>query len=183
MKIYKNILISLFLYLLSSITFAYDYDPLLLRAQATIFPKIIMLDENINQKIQGNTVSILILSSAEDKNIAERVKNHIFEKYKNKLGNKMLSVETSNFNELSNNTTATAFIILKTSKGNRNKLTSLASRENRIVFSYDYKDFKNNTLISVHVREKTYVYLNKSALHDYGIKFLPLFYKIVKVIE
>ena len=183
MKTYKHILISLLLYLISSITFAYDYDPLLLRAQATIFPKIVMLDENINQKINGDTVSILIISSTEDKVVAKTIKKHILDKYKNKLGGKVLSVQTLKISELSKNTTATAYIILKTTKDNLNKVTSLASKNKRIVFSYDYKDFINNTLISVHVREKTYVYLNKSVLHDYDIKFIPLFYKIVKVVE
>ncbi|MEJ2213703.1 MAG: hypothetical protein P8Y20_06505, partial [Gammaproteobacteria bacterium] len=69
------------------------------------------------------------------------------------------------------------------SADDHDKVTQYASKHNRVAFSYDYKDIKNNFLISLFVKEKTYIYLNKKALVDYDIKFLPLFYKIVKVLE
>jgi len=62
-------------------------------------------------------------------------------------------------------------------------VVSHASSNNRIVFSYNYTDFKYDALISLHVKEKTYIYLNKSTVKLYGINFLPIFYKITKIFE
>ena len=53
---------------------------------------------------------------------------------------------------------------------------------NRICFSYHYKDFDDGTLISLFLKEKTYIYINKSFINVYSIKFVPIFYKIAKAI-
>lgn len=183
MRKLTSIVITLLCLLLSHNLFAYDYDPLLIRAQASIFPKIIMLDKNISLKTNGDSISIAIISSEQDTSTAQQIKNDILNKYKNGLGQKILKVKLISFKQLASTDKATAYYMLKASKKQHRKVTSFAAAKNRIVFSYDYKDFKSNALISVLVKEKTYIYLNKSALHEYNIKFLPLFYKIAKIIE
>ena len=183
MRKLTSIILTLLCLFLSHHVFAYDYDPLLIRAQASIFPKIIMLDKNISLKTNGGSISIAIISSDQDTSTAQQIKNDILNKYKNGLGQKTLKVNLISFKQLASTDKATAYYMLKASKKQHTKVTSFAAAKNRIVFSYDYKDFKSNALISILVKEKTYIYLNKSALHEYNIKFLPLFYKIAKIIE
>ena len=38
-------------------------------------------------------------------------------------------------------------------------------------------------LVSLLMKEKTYIYLNKRAVNRYAIRFMPAFYKIVRVQE
>lgn len=160
-----------------------EYDPLLLRAQATVFPKIIMLDEEIDKKIEKNVVSFQLFFSDKDKQTAERLKELIQENYGQSFGDKEFNVTISSFNDFSQQNIATAYFLLKGTPENHQRITQHAANNRRLVFCYDYNDFSHKPLISLQVKEKTYIYLNKTAIHDYGIKFKPLFYNIVKVIE
>jgi len=162
---------------------AYDYDPLLMRAQATMFPKIILLDKDINDKHDDGNITILILHAKQESAVAENLKDLIVQQYTNHLGKNNLTVESVDFDNFDQERVATAYFLLKGTKEIHEKITTHAASKKRLVFSYDYKDFTNNALISILMKEKTYIYLNKQAIHSYDINFIPLFYKIVKVIE
>jgi len=181
-SLYKTLLLA-GIFLMSFGVNAYDYDPLLMRAQATIFPKIILLDKDINEKHDDGNIAIVILHAKQESAVAENLKGLIFLKYMNHLGKNKLTVETVDFDSFDQEKVATAYFLLKGTNEIHEKITSHAASKKRLVFSYDYKDFTNNALISILMKEKTYIYLNKQAIHSYDINFLPLFYKIVKVIE
>ena len=158
-------------------------DLLLLRAQAAIFPKIILLDKQLEEKQVNNEIVITIVATNYDDRIERQLQSLIEEKYKNKLGNKKLTINVTSIDNFNQDFVATAYIILHGSESLFNKVVSHASNNDRIVFSYSYTDFKYNALISLLVKEKTYIYLNKSAIQLYDIKFSPVFYKITKIIE
>ena len=164
-------------------SYAYDYDPLLLRAQASIFPKIIMLDKDVDKKVESGQLVVLIMHSSQEKSIAIKFKDLIKQQYKNKLGKKELIINLLAFEDFKYSRVVTAYFLLKGPEESHAQVTRQAANNNRLVFSYDYKDFNKNSLVSVLMKEKTYIYLNKNAIHDYDIKFMPLFYKIVKVVE
>lgn len=177
------ILLLLLFFLSGKQLYAYNYDPLLMRAQASLFPKIILLDKDLDKKISASQIILTILYSTKDHDSAQYIKDLIEAQYQHNLGNKQLIVNLSDFDNFNDSSNATAYFLLKSTASAHNKITLHASKQKRLVFCYDYKDFDSNALISVLMKEKTYIYLNKSAIHDYDIKFLPLFYKIVKVIE
>jgi hypothetical protein len=178
-----TLLIPLILGLLSSSMANADHDHLLLKAQATIYPKIVMLDKDIEAKIKEDTIVIAIVTEKGGHDSAIAMKNLIDQEYKSNLGKKNLIIKTQFFEGFDNEDPATAYVLIGGDADDHYKVTQYASTHNRVAFSYDYKDIKNNFLVSLFVKEKTYIYLNKKALDDYDIKFLPLFYKIVKVLE
>ena len=159
------------------------YDPLLLRAQATIFPKIILLDQDIEKKLNNDEVVIAIVSTIYDQYVAKKLKVLIENKYGTSLGSKKLTVNIKTFDKVDNASLATAYIVLEGGALNIKQVVSYASSHERAVFSYSYSDFEYDTLISLYVKERAYVYLNKSAIKLYGIRFMPVFYKITKPIE
>ena len=159
------------------------YDPLLLRAQASIFPKIVLLDKNLTSKTASNEIVLNIVAVSQDEIAAHQLRVYIEEKYKNRLGNRNLKVKITTFDTFNKESLDTAYIVLQGPELLFKKVVSYASNYKRIVFSYSYTDFESNALISLLVKEKTYIYLNKSAVKLYDIKFLPVFYKIIKVIE
>lgn len=163
--------------------FAGNADELLLRAQAAIYPKIILLDKDLGDKTVSNTVLIRVIHAASDKSEAQEMRRLIEVEYSNNLGGNTIRVETVSFDEFEGQEPATAYILMRGSSAAHQKVTRYASGNRRVVFSYDYKDMKNNALVSLLMKEKTYIYLNKAAMPQYDIRFLPLFYKIVKVIE
>ena len=164
-------------------SWADSYDPLLLRAQSSIFPKITLLDKKLTSKTNDNVVELIIVSTKRDFNIAQQLQGLIKEKYGNRLGNKELTVNIVTFGNFNHDSLATSYILLQGTELEFKKVISYASSNHRIVFSYSYTDLKNNSLISLYVKEKTYIYLNKSAIQLYDIKFLPVFYKLTKIIE
>lgn len=163
-------------------SWAGTYDPLLLRAQASIFPKIVLLDQDLDKKTPGDEVVITIVSTALDPHIAQQLRKSIEDKYRGRLGSKSLTVNVTTFEEFSPNTLATAYIVLHGSESLIEKVVSYASSHERIVFSYSYSSFIYKALVSLNVKEKTYVYLNKSAIQLYNIRFFPVFYNIAKII-
>lgn len=164
-------------------SWAETFDPLLLRAQASIFPKIVMLDKDVKSKTINNKIVIAIVSSDEDKESSRILQSFIKEKYENGLGGIELLADRVAVNDIGDDFDATAYIVLQSEEEIYQKVVSRATQKNRIVFGYSYADFKYDSLISLLVKEKTYIYLNKVAMHRYDVKFLPVFYKIVKVIE
>jgi hypothetical protein len=158
-------------------------DPLLMRAQSVIFPKIILLDKDLSEKTAANVVVIKIVHAAAEKQDALEMQKLIEAEYKNNLGVNPLRVETLQLDEFGGQDPATAYILMSGPAALHQKITQFASGHRRVVFSYDYKDMKNNALVSMLMKEKTYIYLNKSAMQQYDVRFLPLFYKIVKVLE
>lgn len=172
------------LFLLLAITlFGSDYDMLLMRAQASMFPKIILLDKDIAAKTFNGTVSLKIVYSDDEQGQAIEFKKLIDNQYHGKLGDFHLSAELDNIDNISVSDNATAYMFFGVSGSRKRTLIQNAAKRHRICFGYDYKDFNHNVLISLLMKEKTYIYLNKASLHDYEISFIPVFYKIVKVLE
>ena len=171
------------LMMVASRSWADTYDPLLLRAQASIFPKIILLDQGLSRKSPGDEVILNIVSISRDLHVAKQLKELISEKYGGRLGNRKLTVNITLFDDLDEQSLATAYIILHGPESSIKKVVNYASGHERIVFGYSLSSFIYDSLVSVYVKEKTYVYLNKLAVQRYGIRFMPVFYKITKIIE
>lgn len=157
-------------------------DQLLLKAQAGIFPKIMLLDKDIQNKLQDNKLVLGIVYTKREKRAAEQFKEMLKEEHKNRLGGYRFEARMIDIVDFDADEDVSAYYIFGTGVSEVSNVVSNAVRKKRICFSYNYRDFANNVLIGLFVKEKTYIYLNKSALQAYNIKFIPIFYKIVKVI-
>ena len=180
---YSRVILLIMLVMFSCRAWTETYDPLLLRAGASIFPKIILLDKSLSIKAPESEVTITIVSTSQDDDAASQLMYLIEDKYKNGLGGNKLKVNITTFDVFKEAPLVTAYIVLQGSEEQYKKVTSYASSQNRIVFSYSYTDFIKKSLISLLVKEKTYIYLNKSVVQLYDIKFMPVFYEIIKIIE
>lgn len=163
--------------------FGVEYDQLLLRAQATVFPKIILLDKNVMEKTDHGVISLNIVHSEEEKEYALEAKSMIDEKYKGKLKNFEFVVNLVNVDEEKTIEDATSYYFFNMASKKKKDLLMKAKKHNKICFGYSDADFSKDILISLLLKEKTYIYLNKSSLNEYNIKFNPIFYKITKVKE
>ena len=172
--------ILLIILLVSLSLYSYEYDELLLRAQASMFPKIILLDQEINLKITDSTVLLSIIYNDNEAKEANDFKDLIDKEYKGVLGSYSLVIKTVHVDKFSSTDNSSAYFIFDAIDKNKKDVVTHAIKNKRISFSYSNKCFANNTLISLFLKERTYIYLNKSALSEYKIKFAPIFYKIAK---
>lgn len=162
---------------------ALGVDPLLLKAQASIFPKIMLLDTSISNKTQDNKLVFSIVHTQKESSNANRLKEIIEAEHQDSLGELSLEVRLNDIEEFNTKTKAAAYYVFNASSPKMKKVIMHAKKMHRICFGYNYQEFDHNILISLFVKERTYIYLNKSALHEYGIKFTPIFYRIAKVVE
>lgn len=163
--------------------FAVEYDSLLMRAQASVFPKIMLLDQGIAQKTVSGAIVLSIIYSPDEMLLAKDFKGLIYKEFQAQLGEYEFKVELVPIDKFTRSIKSSAYFLFNTLESTKQEVISHTIEQQRICFSYHYKDFKNKVLISLFVKEKTYIYLNKSVLNDYGVKFVPIFYKIAKVKE
>ena len=159
-----------------------EYDSLLLRTQASIFPKIVMLDTTAASKLKNNVVVLHVIYESNDKKAAESIKRLIEENYGKKIGDHDLIVDLVDVDSVADDL-PTAYIVMNVESNLAVKVASIASENKRICFSYNHNDLDNDSLISLQLKEKVYIYLNKNKLNEYDIKFKPVFYNIVKLVE
>lgn len=171
----------LILLLFSLEIFGYEDNPLLLRAQATVFPKIILLDKDIKSKVLDNKISLNIIHNEEETESAQYLKEMIDKKYKGALGLYDFVVELTNITKDEDIKDSTSYYFLNLIEESKKNILSKAKERNKICFGYSNDDFNKGILISLLLKEKTYIYLNKEVLSEYNMKFVPIFYKIVKV--
>lgn len=162
---------------------AIGVDPLLLKAQASIFPKIMLLDNDISSKLDDNKLVLSIVYSDKERIKAKKLKDMIDLEYKNILGEVTFQTRLVDIKKFDKTHNAAAYYIFDASSQKMKDVISHAKGTHRICFGYNYKDFDKGILISLFVKERTYIYMNNSVFHDYKVKFTSIFYRIAKVIE
>ena len=93
--------------------FGYEYDELLLKAQANIFPKLILLDKDISKKVLNNQIVFCIVHHASDRIKSENIKSIIEKKFGNKIERYHLKIILKEFDEIKNGSNINAFYILQ----------------------------------------------------------------------
>jgi len=170
--------------LFSQTSIAGNYDPVLLKAQAALFPKIAVLDKEITQKLdQSNRIELAIVYQRMDIQTAENLKNWIEKKYQGRLAKFDLHVKLVEFDKVKSHSLSSAYYVLNAPNASMAALSDWLASRHRMLFSYDYRAFEQRSLVSLLLKEKTYIYLNKAALSQYNVKFQSLFYRIAKVFE
>jgi hypothetical protein len=167
---------------LVNLAFAHNYDEVLLKAQASIFPKIMLLDKKLDNKLVDGKIVYTIIYNDSDYNVALDIGKYIDLKYKGYLDkyNYVLNfVECSKF---SKDTKASAVYILNVN-GCVKKIADIAKEKGIISFSYDIMDLREGVMFSLLIEKSTILYLNKDTLVTQKIDFVDSLLQIVKFID
>jgi len=174
--------IFLFFILFVSSLFGYNYDELLLKADATIFPKIMLMDKKIKNKLIDNKIIYTIVYSPCDYETALHVKEYIETIFKKHMDKYPYELDLVEFSHLSLNTKASALYILKSSTQNIKKAANIARQKGIISFSYDVNYLKYGLLFSLVIENSTILYLNKEYFHMKNIDFVDYLLSMVRFI-
>ncbi|MDK9694448.1 MAG: hypothetical protein OEL19_09440 [Sulfurimonas sp.] len=176
----KKILLLLFMFI--NLAYGYTYDNLLLKAQASIFPKIIMLDKKLESKLVDGKIIYTIVYEKDDYETALEVEKFIDEKYNGHLNDYLYKINLVEFSNLSKETKTSAIYSLNSEKQIK-KVAEVAQQKGVVTFSYDIDNLKNGLLFSLVLEKSTVLYCNKNNLHSQDISFVDSLYRIVKFIE
>lgn len=173
---------SILLFLLVGTLFGYSYNELLIKAQNAIFPKILLLDKNLDQKLVDGEISYTIVCETSDYHTALALKEQMDKRYRQRLGGYPFKVRVVRFEEFTAQNRTTALYVLN-SENDIDNVTRLARESGIITFAYDMAKLKEGVLLSLVVEKSTIIYLNKNSLPDYNIDFVDSLYQIVKFME
>jgi len=173
----------LFSTLLIQLLFGYNYDDLVLKAQSSIFPKIMLLDKKVQNKLIDNKIIYTIVYDTSDYETALHVKEYINTTFKGHFGKYPYKINLVDFSHLSPNTEASALYVLKSSTDNIKKAADIAFLKGIISFSYDVNSLKYGLVLSLMIEKSTILYLNTKYLHAKNIDFIDSLLPMVKFID
>jgi len=174
--------ILILLLMLTSLVFGYSYKSVLLDAQVSIFPRIILLDKKVQEKLIDDKIVFTIVYEERDYEAALSIVNKIDESYKGKFGEYKYVLNLVKFSDLTKDTKATAFYTLNSSKYIA-KVVQVAKEKGIAAFAYDTNNLKHGLLFSLVLEKSTVLYLNKDSLQNNEIDFVNSLYLIVKFID
>ena len=166
------------LLILSAQIFAYSYDDTIIQIEAKLFPKIILLEENM-QDSKKSEIKIVILSSKLDENVASRFKSAIEKNYPNRLAGKKILVSVKTFSQAKKDT-SDALIILKHSEDELTQIALWANKNHIISFAYDPYYLEYGVLASIYIGKTTKPFLNSTIMKEYNFNFNAFLLQLCK---
>jgi len=170
-------------FIFAKLLFAYNYDDLLLKAQSSIFPKIMLLDKKVKNKLVENKLIYTIVYGNNDYETALHVKKYIETTFKGHFEMYPYEINVVDFEHLDTATKSSAFYVLKSSKENIEKVARIAREKGVGSFSYDIDNLKHGLLFSLIIEKSTVIYLNKENLDTQNIDFVDFLFQMVKFID
>ncbi len=177
----KKILLILLIFKI--LIFANNYNDFLLKIQAKIYPKIILLDKKIDKKLVDGKIIVGIVYDKGDFFIANRVKNLIKSLYGSRLDEyefKVVPIDMLNIlNDRYSN--FSYLYILKSIPDRFERLSLFVNRNKIVTFIYDKNDLKYGFLFSLDIKREPIIYMNKkiSKIFDFN----QYLYSIVRFVD
>ncbi len=160
--------------------FGYEYDKLLLKAQANIFPKLILLDQDISKKVIDKEIVFCIVYHPSDRIKSIQIKKMIEDKFGDSLEDYKLNIVLKQFNKIKNDDKSTAYYILQGASKKVKRISDIAQKNRAPVFAYEPLYFRDGALISLVIQNESTIYFNKKVHKSYDINFVDIFYQVVR---
>jgi len=165
--------------ILSLQLFACSYDDTILKIEAKLFPKIALLEQNI-QKSQSKFLTITIFANEIDRVTAYNFKKTIEMNYPQEFSGKRIQVNVRQFS-LKSVQKVDAIIILNHTQKKIKEITKWANENAIVSFSYDPYDLENGVLASIYIGKTTKPYLNSSVMKKYNFQFNAFLLQLCKL--
>ena len=167
---------------LVNVAFAYNYDDVLLKAQASIFPKIMLLDKKLNEKLVDGKIVYTIVYDTNDDATAQEIKEFIDAKYKGHLDKYEYVVNLVSFSNFSKMTKASAVYVLNLSDHIKD-IASIAREKGIISFAYDISNLRKGLMFSLAIEKSTVLYLERENLYSQKIDFVDSLLQMVRFVD
>jgi len=156
--------------------FAANYNSTIVELEAKLFPKMLMLSEDLNK--ESHNLDIYIVAQEIDFTQAKVFKETIESIYTEKLMNKNVRVSIKDFDSIDNY--PDGIIVLYHSYEETLQIANWANSNKIVSFAYDpsYLDF--GILASIYIGVSTKPYLNKYVIKKYNFNFNPYLLELSK---
>jgi hypothetical protein len=158
---------------------AYSYNILLFKAQASIFPKILLLDKKLDEKLIDGKIVFTVVYEEHDRFSASEFCEMITSHYGKELGKYPLEIKMVEYSDASAALQSTALYLLDSEK-RMEGLASAAMAKGIISFVYNAAYLQKGFLFSLVIEKSTVICLNKVALQHTDVDFVDALYQIVR---
>jgi len=162
--------------------FGFNYNPLLLEAQASLFPKLLMLAQEPEKLLVKENIVVAIIHEAEDIESALKLKSLMEEQYEDAIEGYPFTIVLLEYSKLNEDMEVSAVIALHSEKY-LNKLAQLVIKKKIVSFVSDAAYLKEGFLFSLNLERSTVIYMNKPILPSYGIEFSDTLYHVVRFFD
>jgi len=163
---------------LSAIADSYNID--LINIHAKVFPKILLIDTKIDEKLVNGSIKVIILYSEKDVEAAETLKKESLRLYPI-LKEYPLQIALQEYKDFNPEEPATAYYELLGEQESVTHINTLAQKNSRITFSYDNSYLEYGTLMSLYISSKVTPYINIEALKQSNIELDNIIFKIARI--
>ncbi len=162
--------------------FGFNYNPLLLKAQASIFPKLFMLVKEPEKLLVNKSIVFAVVHEEEDFESAWQLKNMIEEQYSNRLAGYPFRIILVEYEKLDDRLEASAVIALHSERFIQ-ELAQLVIKKKILSFVGDAVHLKEGFLFSLNLERSAVIYMNKPMLPYYGVEFSDTLYHVVRFFD
>src|SRR5574344_2626284 len=148
--------------------------------QAKVFPKIILLDNNFEDKLLENSVVLTILYEEIDYSVVEILKDKIEKEYKS-LKDYNLKVNSLKYSEFNRNKLSTAYILLLGKDEKILEISKILSSNSRLTFAYDNSYLDLVVIFGLSLTSKVDILLDSVALKQSKIELQNSIFSVVKI--
>ncbi len=144
--------------------------------QAKVFPKIILLDNNFEDKLLENSVVLTILYEEIDYSLKDKI-----EKEYKSLKDYNLKVNSLKYSEFNRNKLSTAYILLLGKDEKILEISKILSSNSRLTFAYDNSYLDLGVIFGLSITSKVDILLNIEALKNSKIELQNSIFSVVKI--
>lgn len=144
-----------------------------------MFPKIIISDNNFEDKLIENKIVFTILYEDIDYNTAEFFKNKIEKNY-NSLKDYTLEVNILKYSEFNIKNLSTAYLFLLGEKEKISEISQNLGNKSRLSFTYDDRYLNFGVIFGLAIASKVEIFLNLEALRNSKIELQNSIFSVVK---
>lgn len=155
---------------------ASQYNSTIIELEAKLFPKMMLLSEDIDKN--SSVIEIFIIAKESAEYSAKLFQKNIEKNYAKRIRNKNFKVTIKAFEDI--NSHPDAIITLYHSDNEIQKIAQWANKNKIPSFCYDPTDLENGILASLYIGATTKPYLNKITINRYSFSFDPYLLKLSK---
>lgn len=155
----------------------YDYE--ILKIQSKLFPRVLLMDKNLDKKSPNNEIIMEILYEEIDKYIAEDFKNFLIYETKKLLSN--FKIELTQYKNFKKDSNSSAYYLLLSQKDELKSAIKIISSNSRFSFAYDSEYLNYGATIGLYIGHRVSLYINLESIKNSNLEFENDLFKISKV--
>ena len=154
--------------------FSQSYNEHILKIEANIIPRIILMDYKFEEKLVEGQIAVDVVYDAIDLPHAKRIKEFFEEKYPKGIKGYPIHVSLITYSELKEVTnTPTLYYLMDSDAKTIAKAIEHSRKNHTLVFTHDSQNLKYGAHVSLRIDKKIVPYLNPASLKKSGIVLRP----------